>query len=586
MLESFRQLERPKKALIIDDWHEARLNPDGRRNYLEIAGRYFGKILLFTDELFQIQEMVNNSPDTLLAFDYASAMEFGHALRGELIDRWVSLGREHVASMRDLAREIEETENLVRDLIGKKTLPSVPFIVVCILQADQEDKAEAPEAGSFGYLYEVLVTTALNMSSGRKVQLEKKYVFLSMLAYEMFSQNVDTVSSTRARQIAEAYALSHLVKIDVDTLLTDLEEARVLNKLDGNYHFYYSHLLYYFVARYYKDNLSGDSGDKLRSEIEEMANRISSDKYSTILMFLIYLTRDSTGLIGQLTQNADRIYHDAAPSDLDSDVDFLNKFCDETQIDIPEQEVDLVENRKQRRELSDRVDKSAESLKSASSKDFEYSDGLPDSDKFNLAYRHIELLGQVLRNFPGTLPGSEKLAILRATYLLGLRLMRTILRLFESSYSIYANVIRESLSEGEDPPPEAVLKIRDLVDRLMFMLNRLVVLGILAKISSSVGLADLESAYAAVLTQLQETNATRLLDLAVKLDHLGGFPETEVRRLRTEFRKNPFAEVLLKDLVAMHIQKFDVSRSLRQRLAALFKLNPNAPALIDPGRKR
>jgi len=585
LLEPFRQLSRQKRVLIIDDWHQARLNSAGRRKVLELVGQYFGKIILFTDDLFQIQELVNKSPDTLLSFDYATALEFSHTSRGQLIERWVTIGREHISNEGDLAREIEDTEGLVSSLIGKNTLPSQPFIVLCILQADQEDKVDAPEAGSFGYLYEVLVTTALNKSSNRKTQLEKKYMFLSRLAYEMFRNKVDLVSATRARQIAEEYAHSHLVKVDIDALLLDLETSRVLINLDHNFHFGYPHLFFYFIARYYKDNLSGEQGPRLREEIREMADHISSDKHSTVLMFLLYLTRDSTDLIERLTKNADRIYQKEIPANLESDVAFLNAVCNESEVKIPEK-IDLAENRRERREARDRIEKEAKSLANGVDRDFVYSDDLSDSDKFFLAHRHLELLGQVLRNFPGSLPGPEKLAILHSTYLLGLRLLKAILRLFEFSYQDYTDIVTKAVEESHGRIPGDAETIRSLVDRLIVFLNRMVVLGILMKLSSDVGLADLEDAYSEVLASLDNTNAIRLLDLAIKLDHFGGFPETEVKELHSKFLKNPFADTVLKDLVIIHIQKFDISRSLRQRMAALFGVKANVPALMDPSRKK
>src|SRR5260370_39324015 len=103
-----------------------------------------------------------------------------------------------------------------------------------------------------------------------------------------------------------------------------------------------------------------------------MADDISSDKYSTTLMFLLYLTRNSTDLIERLVGSADRIYRLEPPANLDSDVAFLNKVCGESEVMIPEK-VDLAENRRQRREARDRVEKETKSLANEGDRDLIYS---------------------------------------------------------------------------------------------------------------------------------------------------------------------------------------------------------------------
>lgn len=579
MLETFKQLGKEKRTLIIDDWDCADLNIEGRRVYLNVAANYFEKIILFTGELFQMEEVINKSPDTIIAFDHVTIREFGYVTRGRLIDKWVKLGREHNVQANVLSREIEETESLVLNVIGKNTLPPIPFVILCILQAEQEDKAESPEAGSFGYLYEVLVTTLLSTSAGRKTQLEKKYIFLSILAYQMFKEEAPFFSVVRVREIAEQYSRSHLVKVDIDALLSDLESARVLTMADANYSFAYPHLFYYFVARYYKDNLDREGGAALREEINEMVEYISSDRYSTVLMFILYFARDSAGIINKLASNADRIYPQESPANLDSDIEFLNALCDDNEMRIPEH-VDTDANRQQRREMEDRLEDGEQTTRHGQRK-FLYSDALSDGEKFHLAIKHIDILGQVLRNFPGSLPGSDKLVILRSTYLLGLRLLSTMFRLLQSSVREYEAAMKRAVENAKDSDD-----INDLVNKLIAILCRIYSLILLLKISSSVGLADLQDAYVGALKLVGETNATNLIDIAIKLDHFDGFPDSEVRRLHKLFSKDSFADMILKDLVLIHIQKFDVSRPLRQSLASLFEMKANAPVLTDSSRKK
>jgi hypothetical protein len=578
MLDEFKQLNKTERVLIVDDWHRTQFNSEGRRDFLGFVSSYFDKIFLFTDELFQIHELINKSPDTILGFDHVDIQAFNHRLRGQLIDRWVTLGREHTGDSKTLIREIDQKEQLIESVMGKNTLPKRPFFVLSILQADQEEKADVAEAGSFGYLYELLVTVALSQSKGAKAQLEKKYTFLAILAYRMFKHGNMSMSLSQVKDVAAEYARSHLITVDVTSMLNDLEEAHVLLNIDGNCSFAYWHLFFYFVARYYRDNLDRD--EKLRIEVEEIANHVASGANSSILMFIIYFARDSSDIVKKLVANADKIYSGELPADLDTDVAFLNKLCDRPVVEVPE-EVDVVKNRQDRRERNDMLAKNSAALPIRDKHDVTYNDQLSDSDKFDLAYTHLGLLGQVIRNFPGSLPGPEKLLILKSTYLLGLRMLRALVRMLDSSLAALGKELTAAMKNEENFSDE---KITNVVNRLVLFLSRICTLHVITQVSGNVGVADLESAYNEALLLVGKTNASELINLAIKLDHDLEFPLSEIRALHKQFSNNAFADTVLSDLVLSRLSVIDVDRRIRQSVGSLFKLPANLPVLIDSGK--
>ncbi len=579
MLEEFKQLSKEDRILIIDDWHRSGLNPDGRRQYLALASKYFDRIFLFTDELFQIHELLSGSADSIFEFDHATVAAMGHVLRGHLIDRLVTLGRVQTGDSREMNREIEEKERLIRSMIDKNTLPSRPFFVLCLLQADEQEKAEAAEAGSFGYLYEVLVTSALSVSKG-KAQLEKKYNFLALLAYQMFKDGVKSMPLSRVQEIAEQYSRSKLVTINFPAMLSDLELARVLTNIDGNYSFAYPHLVYYFIARYYRDNL--ERNPDLHEEIRRMADHVSSDEYASILMFIIYFARDSSDIVKRLVANADQIYSSETPANLDTDVAFLNQLCDHPDVEVPEQ-VDIKQNRQERRELADRAARSAAELGDRRKQGITYSEELSDSDKFDLAYRHIGLLGQVIRNFPGSLPGPDKLAILKSTYLLGLRVLRTFLRMLGSTMGGFRQGLAAAANAQGKTDTDTV---RELIDFLILLVCRMCTLSVLTRVASSVGAADLEEAYKEALEIVGRSNASELINLTIKLEHLPEFPVNEIRAMHKALSNNAFADTILADIVISRMAVADVDRRTRQAMGSVFNLTPNALALMAPGQRK
>ncbi len=584
MLEHFRQLPKERRALVIDNWHKSSLSVQGRRNYLKIASGFFGRLLLFTDNLFQIQEVADRAVSSFVQFDWIILSAFRHELRGRLIDKWLTLGGG--SSLEPLSHETEEVERILITVINKNTLPSTPFIILCLLQALQEDKVQSAEAGSFGYLYEVLVTTALNSSVSGRPQLEKKYVFLARLAFDMFKHNVPSLPDARVRDIATTYASTHLVKINIDSLLTDLVAARVLSIIDGNYSFADSYLLYYFIARYYKDNLDSADGDELRNDMAMMVEHVASDKYSTILLFILYFVRNTKEIISALVTNANRIFHEGSPADFVTDVGFLDPTSPVQTYALPER-VDTAANRQERRLARDKADDRLASTSRARDIDVVYSDDLPDADKFALAFKHIGLLGQVIRNFPGSLPGPEKLAILESTYLLGLRVLRAMLQQWGAAAQDWRRIIKDRINrDAEENKPDADREASDNAEKFILLIAKMLSLVIVKEISASVGLSDLEEAYALTLGKVGRSPATSLVDLSIKLDHFPGFPESDVRELHRFFAKHRFADELLLSLVVYHILVFDIDNRTRQSMERLFNLKANTPLLLSSHFKK
>ena len=344
------------------------------------------------------------------------------------------------------------------------------------------------------------------------------------------------------------------------------------------------HLYYYFIARYYRDNLDRQGG--LRSEIDQMVDNVSSNENAAILMFSVYFARHSDEIVERLVSNANQIYRPEKPADLDKDVDFLNKLGDQSAPVVPDGEIDVAQARAERREFRDKIEKDLSSLPDRPPQAVVYSENLSDTDKFDLAYRHIELLGQVIRNFPASLPGPEKLEILKATYLLGLRLLTALLRMLRTTIEVNREQLVATAKAQAGKSGATEEKLRNMVDALLLIVSRLATFSVIKRISMSVGVADLEEAYKESLKLVGVTNATQLIDTSIKLDHFVEFPLADIRSLHKQFDKNPFADTILADLVVGHIMVFDVNNRIRQHMAAIFKFKANTPMLMDPNKKK
>ena len=150
--ERYHQLSIAERALVIDDWDESRLGHEDRDKFLRRALSHFGKVVLFVSGMSYIQYLMSRveGRDVFLEFSLLSLNHLSHVSRGALIEKWLSMKMPRESP--DYSRRVVETERLVQSVIGKNTLPSVPLIVLAILEAAERSTDVLPENGPFGYL--------------------------------------------------------------------------------------------------------------------------------------------------------------------------------------------------------------------------------------------------------------------------------------------------------------------------------------------------------------------------------------------------------------------------------------------------
>ena len=79
------------------------------------------------------------------------------------------------------------------------------------------------------------------------------------------------------------YVRLYRVTFSLERMLNELEAARMLKKVDGNYQFKYKYVYYYFVARYFKETIGvPDEARELKNRLLEMADRVHNEEYANI----------------------------------------------------------------------------------------------------------------------------------------------------------------------------------------------------------------------------------------------------------------------------------------------------------------
>ena len=580
----YGQLERAQRIILVDDFDEARMTARAQQAFVKATTDFAGSVVVIAGDVFAVHLLSTKGSDPEGPFDefaLCSIREFGHALRGTLIEKWHRLGHELTEPETNLSYAVSSSEHTLNTLIGKNLVPSYPFIVLTLLQTMEAAVIPTTASGSYGYLYEALITEALSRASNRAATIDTKYTYLSRLAYGLYDSDARRYSREELDEITAEHFERFRIQFNVEQMLKELQMARILDTSDGFYYFKYRYIYCYFVARHLRDSAAGSSAHDTRRILYGMADRIYFEDHASILSLYLYLTRDSD-LIRHLLVCARRIYSDQAPCDFDADVNFVNQLYYETApLVLPDS--DHAIHRELQRESLDTTDELVEAERDEM-RELTYQDDLNDLLKITFAFKTLNVLGQVLRNFPGSLERELKRAIASECYLLGLRTLKAVLRIARTNLAELRTYFA-ALIQGHRPI-SGVAELAKITDETLIGMTLGCAFGIIKRVSMAVGLRDLSGTYDDVLEVIGPTTSAKLIDVAIRLDHFESPPVTQIKQLVGDLGNNNFTRRVLRDLVANHMYLFPVDFKSKQMLGAALDIKySDARFLRNPDRK-
>lgn len=414
----------------------------------------------------------------------------------------------------------------------------------------------------------------------RLTQIFPLFTFISMSAYDLFERKKRWMTAGEFRAVIERYHALYGIELPHETLVRVLLESRILAQDgDGAFRFRYSYIYCFFVARFLADALTRKDGEAAaRKAIEWLAARLYVRDYANIVIFLVYLTRDER-TIASLVAHSKTLYADRKACRFESDVDFINALTGvPPPLHLPPG--DPREHKEiERRRLDDHERKSHVELQEDSAEDRELDDVL----RVNSAVKTLQILGQILRNFPGALRADVKREIAKESYILGMRTLSAVFDMIRGNLPLIREIFGELVRDRwkiSDPR-----ELAEATDRVVFSLATALGVGMVRRVSQATGSAYLGETYADVV-KLVPSTAIRVIDVAIKLDHQRGFPEKDVLALAEEVRENGLAFTALRLLVRDHFYLFPVDYTLRQSVCAKLGIRQEDPLMLTGDRRK
>ena len=195
----------------------------------------------------------------------------------------------------------------------------------------------------------------------------------------------------------------------------------------------------------------------------------------------------------------------------------------------------------------------------------------------------MNIMGQVLKNFPADLRADLKLSLTRESYDLGLRTLRAFLKALGGNIEAFRRDMFsyfKLLQPFSRKPDE---EVQAAADKAVRGFTEMILFGMMKKISISVGTEELRDTYEMVRAMAGEEHLpTRMIDLAIKLDHFARIPEADVEDLSKRLQGNPVAYTTLRMLVAEFLYLFPVDHRVRQRMIKLLDFQPGPATMSGP----
>jgi hypothetical protein len=564
---AFDQLERRKKAIIVDDFDKSRFNVRARTHIINALKSLFDVVVLFGGENLRFDELITQQEEepAILEFTQCQIPPFGNLRRADLIRKWYFLGRHLTYDESELSRRAVQAEKIVSSLLGKNFIPSYPIFILILLQNMEAytPLVIAPRSGSYGYLFESLLTMALVRSSKLlKDDLDTTYTYLSELAYFLFTTGTYSISTEEALDWHQRHCKKYRVGFDFFSTLSDLCEVSVLCRDDNTIHFRYPFMYFYFVGRYFGEHIDQE---EIRDHIRSMSKRLHHTESANILMFLSYLSKDPLILSSIL-----RASQDLFSSYPECDLAENNRFLNGLMKNVPQLVLDSSDPEERRRKLLARKDE-LEPAQVDQEDDKVMDDELVDAGELeeqlqlNVAFKTIQILGQVLRNFHGSLEAEKKLELARECYSLGLRVLKFMLNSVEVGQENLIQFLVEFLRSRN--PNWSDEKLTDSVKDFLFFMVEALSFVVIKHVSDSIGLDRLSLTFHDLLEEDDRTSY-KFIDLSVRLDFYPTFPKKEVLQVYKHVERNLFSAHLLRRLVWYYFYIYDAPRRLRQSVCS------------------
>lgn len=433
-LENFRQLPKEKKAIIIDDFDDLKFYDDKRTQIIRFLSDTFDNIiLLFNTEmnvpmLFSALESDNN--ESIQAY---KILYMGNIKRKEFIRNWYYL-RDTDACDPEKESKIDNGVELVNRFLGngKRFIPAIPIFIINALQNSDAFSSTTFNGSQYGFLYESLINKSLSTISSQYKGAGAMNIdinILSNLAFEMLDNSRTYFSKDDLYNIVDQFKEQKKLNLSAESILDKMIKAKIIyEEMINCYKYRYPYIFYYFSGRYIAYNMKEQ---KVKDKVEYMSSRLYNEQYGNIMIFVCHFA-NSLEIIETILLNAYVSLDTYEIFDFNKNKDlFTNAQSLIDKILIPECVGDNDDIESHKEKALSNMDDAGIQDGSVSEIDDTICDEINDKERdlasIAASIKTMDVLGQILQNYPGDIDGNVKMDIIDEVYNLGMRVINALI---------------------------------------------------------------------------------------------------------------------------------------------------------------
>ncbi|MDD5679454.1 MAG: metallophosphoesterase [Kiritimatiellae bacterium] len=564
-VDLWRQLPKKDAVVVIDNVHRFPLNAKYRQKLLSNICTRYPKVMLTGDPMLAIEEWSVSAPEPVpegaaSAIRKVQLLPFSNVHRSDLITRWIELGQKESITHQDLTREHDELKLTMDSVLGKNLIPSYPMFLLTILQSYDDEIPHDIQSSAYGYYYEYLITRALRGIVKRNEEVDAYYNYITELAFHLFRAHVRSVTLRQLEAFHTGYCDAYKIRPSMSDMTTRLVKAEILSEKEGAYRFRYPYVYYFFLARYLAHHITEP---QIRGCISKMCARVYQDEFSNVIIFLTHLSKDPF-ILEQVVTTAKAVFPGEETEQFERPNMALLALLDEAP-DLMLRDKDVGAERRKALEARDKIEPpeaGAEVGLDEIRYDIEEEIKDPDSiEHFIMSIKVVRLLGQILRNYYGSLKAEPKLMLAEEAYLLSFRAIHR----FYAKLTVDINELTHHLGQlvlNKDWDEDRKLR---WARRTLFYVSVFIPDIYMHEVAGAVATRHLAETFEQVRTKLASPGA-RLLDIAIKIACQQAFPIEDAASLARDVKGDLIASLLLKCAVMQHLYLFPRTESERQAI--------------------
>lgn len=558
---------RQRNTIIIDDYNELKINVRFQKHFLESLSEYFGIVIIISNNSIKYDE---GRYIELSEFDQYEILPFGNLRRGDLIEKWNTIGREETIDIKELHDENDRITNHVNAIIRKNVLPQKPIYILTVIQLLETAKPTDYSLTSYGHCYQSLIQANFKKANITPREFDTFINYLTELAFFIYGTQSDRINSEEYVRFCELYSKQYLIQSH-EIVVEKLLYSGVLLKKSEYLEFGYRYIYYFYVAKYLADHLDIANCKKA---IEHLCKNMHTEKNANILIFLVHHSKDGE-IIDEILLHASVVFDGTSEATLDAkDTTYLIEYISSIPKLVIEQK-DIEKERRTHLEQKDDIEKLEESVS---------DEGIDDNNdnkvlsEINRSVRLIEIIGQILRNRYGSLKKEQLKDLSISAYSSGLRFLNFFLTTTREEQEYILDFLKNIFRESKSLTDEEITKeARNIF--LMFCYGTSY--SVIKKIANSLGSEKLMPIFNEINNDHPNSPAMKLIHVAILLEFTKSIPKTELSELFEDLKRNPIAQRLLQELVVQHLYLNHVEFKDRQWISSKMELPMSTQRLLQ-----